>query len=74
MSRISGDKKDTPPVRAVPGHLMQQGTLSDSLRQDTMFGGGPGELLECKKRKCDGLPVLRAGLRFSSPSRFSVIG
>lgn len=45
MSRISGGRKGIPPALAVLGHLLQQGTLSDSLQQDTMFGGGPGELL-----------------------------
>lgn len=45
MSRTSGGKKGTPPAQAVLGHLMQRGTLSDSLPRDTMFGRGPGELL-----------------------------
>lgn len=45
MSRTSVGRKGTPPAQAVLGHLLQWGILSDSLRQDTMFGGGPGELL-----------------------------
>lgn len=45
MSRTSGGKKGTPPAQAVLGHLWQHGTLSDSLRRDTTFGRGPGELL-----------------------------
>lgn len=45
MSRTSGGKKGTPPAQAVLGHLMRHGTLSDSLRRDTTFGRGPGELL-----------------------------
>ncbi|KAL0623222.1 Myosin regulatory light chain 10 [Plecturocebus cupreus] len=36
-SRISGGKKGIPPAQVVLGHSMQQGTLSDSLQQDTMF-------------------------------------
>jgi hypothetical protein len=50
MSRILGGKKGIPPTQAVLSHLLQQGTLSDSLQQDTTFDGGPGELLKHKEK------------------------
>lgn len=71
MSRTSGGRKGTPPAQAVLGHLTQRGTPSDSLRQGTTFGRGPGGLLKCKERECDGLSVLHSNSRLSPLHFFS---
>ena len=63
-SRTSGGRKGTPPARAVLGHLLRQGTLSDSLRRDTTFCRGPGGLLKRKERKHNGLSSFHSSLSF----------